>query len=111
MLSGSHTGLVSAISSGSMPGILGESLPPLRTYCPILGSVSAPQALFLSLDCFEASYGGAVGGGKTGALLMAALQYVDTPGYAALLLRRTFPELEQPDGLIPQSLRWFAAAP
>lgn len=42
---------------------------------------------------------------------MAALQYVDVPGYAALIMRRTFPELEQPDGPIPQSLRWFAQAP
>lgn len=94
-----------------MPEILAASWPPLRTYCPVLDQVSAPQSLFLMLDCFEAFYGGAVGGGKTAALLMAALQYVDTPDYAALLLRRTFPELEQPDGLIPQSLRWFAQSP
>jgi hypothetical protein len=94
-----------------MPAILAESWPPLQTYCPILADVSVPQSLFLTLDCFEAFYGGAVGGGKTAALLMAALQYVDTPGYAALLLRRTFPELEQPDSLIPQSMRWFGTAP
>lgn len=62
-------------------------------------------------DCTEAFYGGAVGGGKTAALLMAALQYVDVPDYMALILRRTFPELEQPDGPIRQSLRWFAQAP
>jgi hypothetical protein len=67
--------------------------------------------LFCLLDCTEAFYGGAVGGGKTGALLMAALQYVDIPGYAALIMRRTFPELEQPEGPIPQSQRWFAEAP
>ena len=94
-----------------MPEILAQSWPPLRTYCPVLDQVSSPQALFLTLDCFEAFYGGAVGGGKTAALLMAALQYVDTPGYAALILRRTFPELEQPDSLIPQSMRWFATVP
>ena len=42
---------------------------------------------------------------------MAALQYVDTPGYAALILRRTFPELEQPGNLIPLSRLWFAQSP
>ena len=91
--------------------MLAAAWPPLRTYCPILQTVSAQQAAFLSLDCTEALYGGAVGGGKTGALLMAALQYVHIPDYAALILRRTFPELEQPDGPIDQSLRWFASVP
>lgn len=91
--------------------LLALKWPALRTYCPILNTVSAPQTAFLALDCTEALYGGAVGGGKTGALLMAALQYVDIPGYAALILRRTFPELEQPDGPIEQSLRWFSQVP
>lgn len=53
-------------------------------------------------------YGGAAGGGKSDAMLMAALQYVDVPGYAALLLRRTFPDLNQPGGLIPLSKEWLA---
>jgi hypothetical protein len=44
----------------------------------------------------EAFYGGAAGGGKSAALLMAALRHVDQPGYAALLLRRSFPQLSQP---------------
>ena len=44
-----------------------------------------PQEAFLWLDCFEAFYGGAAGGGKSDALLMAALAYVDVPGYADLL--------------------------
>jgi hypothetical protein len=59
------------------------------------------------LDEREAFYGGAAGGGKSAALLMAALQYVDVPGYAALLLRRTFPQLTQPGMLIPLSKLWL----
>ena len=73
--------------------------------------MNGPQAIFLTLHDEEAFYGGAVGGGKTAALLMAALQYVDVPGYAALILRRTFPELEQPGNVIPQSMAWFAQVP
>lgn len=53
-------------------------------------------------------YGGAARGGKTYAALMAAAQYVDVPGYAALILRENFPDLEQPGGLIPESKGWWA---
>lgn len=77
----------------------------------MLPLVSVQQATFLLLPHREALYGGAVGGGKTAALLMGALQYVNVPGYSALILRRTFPELEQPDGPIWQSQRWFGGLP
>lgn len=52
-------------------------------------------------------YGGAAGGGKSSALLMAAAQYVETPGYSALLLRKSFPDLMQADALIPRSKEWW----
>lgn len=53
-------------------------------------------------------YGGAVGGAKTASLLLAALQFVDIPGYAALLLRRTYPELTKARSLIPLAHEWLA---
>ena len=55
----------------------------------------------------EAMYGGAGGGGKSVALLSAAAQYVDVPGYSALLLRSSFPDLVQPEALIPRSKEWW----
>jgi hypothetical protein len=47
------------------------------------------QRAFLSLPHQEALFGGAAGGGKTDALLMGALQYVDVPGYSAIIFRKT----------------------
>ncbi len=69
------------------------------------------QAVFMLLNCREAFYGGACGGGKSAGLLLAALQYVDVEGYNALLLRRTFPELEQSGGLISLSKEWLGNYP
>ncbi len=65
------------------------------------------QAAFLLVPNKEAFYGGAAGGGKSIALLMAALQYVDQPGYNALLVRKTFKDLSQPEALIDISKEWL----
>lgn len=69
------------------------------------------QAAFLLLDAREALYGGAAGGGKSQALLMAALQYADVPGYAALLLRRTLTDLALPGALMDRAADWLAGTP
>ena len=69
-----------------------------------------PQAAFLSLPHKEAFYGGAAGGGKSDALLMAALQYVEFSDYAAVIFRRTFPDLARAGGLIPRSMEWLGAS-
>lgn len=66
------------------------------------------QSAFLILEDREVFFGGAVGGGKSDALLMAALQYVDVPGYAAILFRRTFQDLSLPGALIPRSHEWLS---
>lgn len=65
------------------------------------------QAEFLSLTCLEALYGGAAGGGKSSALLLAALEYAHVPGYAALLLRRTYADLSLPSALMARSHEWL----
>ena len=68
------------------------------------------QAAFLLLPHREAFYGGAAGGGKSDALLMAALQYVDVPGYAALIVRRKFTELSKPEALMDRAHEWLGSS-
>lgn len=69
------------------------------------------QQVFLGLSAKEALFGGAAGGGKSDALLMAALQYVDVPGYAALLLRRTWPDLVLPGAIMDRAIQWLSGTP
>lgn len=52
----------------------------------------------------EALYGGAAGGGKSDAMVMEALRQVDIPYYRGLILRRTFPQLED---LIEKTRRYY----
>lgn len=66
------------------------------------------QKMFLDLrDQMEAFYGGAAGGGKSDALLMAAAEYVHVPGYAAILFRKTHTDLAKPGALMDRSHAWF----
>jgi predicted phage terminase large subunit-like protein len=69
------------------------------------------QAAFLLLDCEEAFYGGAAGGGKSDALLMGALQYVDIPGYSAILFRKTYADLTKPGALMDRAKEWLLPYP
>lgn len=88
------------------PHICKVLTPKLTKYIPHIPSIK--QTAFLSLsDHLEIFYGGAASGGKSDALLMAALQYVDVPGYAALLLRRTFRELSLPGALMDRARVWL----
>lgn len=74
-------------------------------WCP--HEPTSKQAQFLALDCREALYGGAAGGGKSDALLMAALQYVHVPGYAAIIFRRTYADLALPGALMDRAREWL----
>lgn len=69
----------------------------------------SPQLAFLACDhILEVLFGGAAGPGKSEAILMAALQYVDQPDYAAIIFRRTYSDLALAGGLIPRSHEYLA---
>lgn len=80
--------------------------PKAPLYCPEEASLT--QKVFLRCYGLEALFGGAAGGGKSSALLMAALQYVDVPNYSAILFRRTFADLSLPGALMDRFRTWIA---
>jgi predicted phage terminase large subunit-like protein len=53
------------------------------------------QRAALACGAYELLYGGAAGGGKSDFLVAAPLRWVHHPTFRALLLRRSFPELER----------------
>ncbi len=76
-----------------------------RGYCPHKPHLK--QQEFLALNDLEAMYGGAAGGGKSDALLMGALEHVDQAEYSALILRRTFRDLNQPKAIMFRCKQWL----
>lgn len=77
------------------------------------------QVYFLANNSEELLYGGQAGGGKSDALLMAALQYVtrdfmveDDKGnlrnnYNALIIRRTLEDLDMPNAIMDRAKQWL----
>lgn len=80
--------------------------PRLTKYIPY-DPTPKQRAFLLMNDTKEILYGGAAGGGKSVAQLMAALQFVDIPGYSAILFRRTYADLSLPGALIDMSKQWL----
>lgn len=93
------------LAQSHYPQMLAATRPKMTNY--ISETPTPKQQAFLLLDCKEAMYGGAAGPGKSSALLMAALQWVDTPGYAALILRRTYADLSLPGAIMDRADLWL----
>lgn len=80
--------------------------PKSSPYCPEEPSVT--QKVFLRTNALEGLFGGAAGGGKSSALLMSAMQFVDVPNYSAILFRRTYADLSLPGALMDRFKDWIS---
>lgn len=68
---------------------------------------AGPQEDFLSTDADVAFYGGAAGGGKTWALLMEPIRHRENREFAAVIFRRTYPQVTNPGGLWDESTKVY----
>lgn len=79
-------------------------------FCPWRPQEGFQKRFLLDLGR-EALGGGAAGPGKSTVMLMAASQFLDVPGYSALLLRKTFQDLMRPKALMSLAEEWWAGKP
>ena len=98
--------MVSGVRAG-IEDALGQVRPRLTAYVP--HTPTPKQRAFLWLPHKEAFYGGAAGGGKSDALLMGALQYVDIPKFSALILRKTLTDADKPGSILARARDWLGA--
>lgn len=61
------------------------------------------QEEFLSSSANITVYGGAAGGGKTFAAILAPLRFIHNPGFGATIFRRTYPELRRQGSILDAS--------
>jgi predicted phage terminase large subunit-like protein len=66
------------------------------------------QLAFFSLDKLDVLFGGGASGGKSSALLMSALKYVNEPEYDAIIMRDTYANLTKPGALMERSFEWLS---
>jgi predicted phage terminase large subunit-like protein len=64
-----------------------------------IGPQPGPQYDFLASPADVVFYGGAAGGGKSYSLLLEPLRHIHNQNFRAVIFRRTYPQITNPEGL------------
>ena len=75
-----------------------------------IGPQPGPQTEFLRSEADIVVYGGAAGGGKTFALLLDPLRFVDKKGFGAVIFRRKTPDITTEGGMWDESFELYPIA-
>jgi predicted phage terminase large subunit-like protein len=73
-----------------------------------LRAQAGPQTKFLSTTADICIFGGAAGGGKTFALLLEPLRYINQQGFNGVIFRKNYTQVTDPGGLWETSLKMYS---
>lgn len=76
-------------------------------FLPQLKAQEGSQEAFLRSNAHITVYGGAVGAGKSFALLMEPLYHISNPAFGAVIFRRTYPQIMNEGGLWDTSMKIY----
>jgi predicted phage terminase large subunit-like protein len=74
----------------------------------IISAQKGPQEKFLASKADIAIFGGAAGGGKTYALLLEPLRYINNPDFGVIFFRRNTVQIRSQGGLFQESLKLYS---
>lgn len=74
------------------------------TYTPLTYTPQPKQHDWHACNAYESGFGGTKGPGKSLAMLMESARFISHPRYRAILLRRSFPRLQE---LMDRAHEWF----
>ena len=77
----------------------------------ILKPQEGPQERFLATSADICIFGGSAGGGKSFALLLEPLRYMDVEGYKAVVFRRNYTQIMAAGGLWDESSKMYRLLP
>ena len=74
----------------------------------VLRPQPGPQERFLATNADIAIFGGAAGGGKSFAMLLTPLRYIDVPGFGGTIFRKNYNQIFAQGGLWEEAQKMYA---
>lgn len=77
----------------------------------VLRPQKGPQERFLATSADICIYGGSAGGGKSYAMLLTPLRYIDVPGFGATIFRKNYNQIFAEGGLWDEAGKMYSLIP